>query len=94
LETYNDGFEPNNARRALYEFERFSTSTDGSVSAAGVLGRITGTISVSEVKPRFLRELTTLAKKIHVPFIRFFARFLARFFKLASLLPCNSMNDV
>jgi hypothetical protein len=41
FETYNDGFEPNKARRALYESERFLTSTDGSVSAAGELGRIT-----------------------------------------------------
>jgi hypothetical protein len=41
LETYNDGFEPNKALRALYEFVRFWTSTDGNVSAAGVVGRIT-----------------------------------------------------
>ena len=41
LETYNDGFDPNKARRALYESARFCTSAGVSVSAAAVLGRIT-----------------------------------------------------
>ena|SRR5258707_10150010 len=99
LETYNDGFEPNKARRALYESVRFWTSTEGNVSAAGLLGRIT--------VPKFqfrgqnnkkiyskTRKLTTLAKEIHIAFICLFARFLARFFELASLLPCNSVCDV
>jgi ribosomal protein L24 len=99
LETYNDGFEPNKARRALCESVRFWTSTDGNVSAAGVLGRITvAKISVSKEKQQQQKKkktkLTTLAKEIHVAFICLFARFLARFLEYASLLPCNGMNDV
>ncbi len=98
LETYNDGFEPNKARRALYESVRFWTSTEGNVSAAGLLGRITAEISVSRTKQQKknskTRKLTTLAKEIHIAFICLFACFLARFFELASLLPCNSVCDV
>lgn len=37
----SDGFDFNSARRALKEAVRFSTSVGVSVSAAGVLGRIT-----------------------------------------------------